>query len=252
MEQSFNEREAIEWMRENWQKSIFFSVVYVTLIFGMQHFMKERKSYKLRTPLALWSLGLALFSAIGTYHTWKHLVSILSTEGFKHSVCSQTIYVHPITKFWIYLFVLSKALELGDTIFIVLRKQKLIFLHWYHHILTLIYTWYIYKEMAAGSSWFITLNLTVHAFMYSYYTVRAMGFRVSRYIAMTITFSQILQMVIGIIVNVLHICWMEGKICPATWSNISFSFLMYLSYLVLFCNFFAKSYLTSTQKSKGE
>lgn len=43
------------------QKSFFFSAAYVMLIFGTQHFMKERRGYKLRAPLTLWSLGLALF-----------------------------------------------------------------------------------------------------------------------------------------------------------------------------------------------
>ena len=35
-----------------------------------------------------------------------------------------------VSGFWSSLFVLSKVPELGDTIFIVLRKQPLIFLHW--------------------------------------------------------------------------------------------------------------------------
>ena len=47
---------------------------------------------------------------------------------------------------WVLLFALSKVAELGDTIFIVLRKQNLIFLHWYHHILTLIHCWNSYAE----------------------------------------------------------------------------------------------------------
>ena len=41
--------------------------------------------------------------------------------------------LHPQNKvsgFWTWLFTLSKMPELGDTVFIVLRKQQLIFLHW--------------------------------------------------------------------------------------------------------------------------
>ncbi|NXL91192.1 ELOV6 protein, partial [Alectura lathami] len=251
-ERSFNERETTRWMRENWQKSFFIALAYVVLIFGAQYFMKERRGYKLRKPLALWSLGLALFSAIGTHRSWKYMVSVLSTSGFKQSVCDQDFYASPISKFWAYLFALSKVLELGDTVFIVLRKQKLIFLHWYHHIVTLIYCWYAYKDMVPGSGWFTVMNFSVHMFMYSYYSVRAAGFRVPRFIAMAITTLQILQMLIGLMVNILLIFWMEDEVCPATWSNALFSTLMYLSYLVLFCNFFFKAYLTSTQKSKGE
>ena len=41
--------------------------------------------------------------------------------------------------YWYTVFVLSKAVELLDTAFIVLRKQRLITLHWVHHVLTLCY-----------------------------------------------------------------------------------------------------------------
>uniref|UniRef100_A0A8B9S926 Elongation of very long chain fatty acids protein n=1 Tax=Apteryx owenii TaxID=8824 RepID=A0A8B9S926_APTOW len=235
-------------------KTFSFAMVYVILIFGGQRFMKKRTGYKLRTPLTLWSLSLALFSLFGgrDHRFWKYVAFILSTEGFRKLVCEQTFYVHPITKFWVYLFVLSKVLELGDTVFIVLRKQRLIFLHWYHHVVTLIFSWFVYQQSAPGGGFFTAMNATVHTFMYSYYAVRAAGFSVSHYIAMAITFSQILQMLIGVIASILIFFWLENEIFYTVWSSVFFSFVMYLSYLVLFCNFFSRTYLTSAKKSTGE
>ena len=39
---------------------------------------------------------------------------------------------------------LSKVPETIDTLFIVLRRQPLIFLHWYHHASVLVYCFYRY------------------------------------------------------------------------------------------------------------
>ncbi|KFV03014.1 Elongation of very long chain fatty acids protein 6, partial [Tauraco erythrolophus] len=231
-------------------KSLFVAVAYVILIFGIQHFMKERRGYELRFPLALWSFGLALFSAMGAHRIWKQMSFILSTKGFKQSVCSPSFYVHPVSKLWVYLFSLSKFLELGDTVFIVLRKKKLIFLHWYHHAITLILIWYAYKDMVAGSGWLTILNYSIHAVMYFYYAMRAAGFQVSRYIAMAITISQMLQIVFYLIINILVIFWREDKVCHATWEIILFSFMGYTSILVLFGNYFFKTYVRRAQKSK--
>ena len=66
--------------------------------------------------------------------------------------------------------------ELGDTIFIVLRKQKLIFLHWYHHITVLIYCWYSFSQYTAPARWFVVMNFIVHSIMYTYYAFRALRY----------------------------------------------------------------------------
>ena len=54
-------------------------------------------------------------NAIGAHRIWKQMAFILSTKGFKQSVCSQSFYVYSISKLWVYLFVPSKLLELGES-----------------------------------------------------------------------------------------------------------------------------------------
>ena len=131
----------------------------------------------------------------------------------------------------------------GDTLFIVLRKQRLIFLHWYHHITVLLYSWYSYKDQVAGGGWFMTMNYGVHSLMYTYYAARAAGLRVPRPLAILITTTQILQMAMGLAVLGLVYRWMHEVRCPTQVDNVAWGSLMYLSYLVLFASFFYNSYL---------
>ncbi|XP_029377103.1 elongation of very long chain fatty acids protein 6-like [Echeneis naucrates] len=242
-ERHFDERGAIEWMQANWSKSFVFSVLYAILVFGGQYYMKPRPKMNLRRLLILWSLSLALFSIVGAIRTGYYMLHILSSSGFRQSICDQSFYSGPVSKFWAYAFVLSKAPELGDTAFIVLRKQKLLFLHWYHHITVLLYSWYSYKDMVAGGGWFMTMNYGVHALMYSYYTMRAAGLRVPRPFAVLITSAQIAQMAMGLTVSGLVYYWMQQGDCPSHIDNIAWAALMYLSYLLLFSNFFYHTYL---------
>ncbi|CAL8297809.1 unnamed protein product [Merluccius merluccius] len=242
-ESRFDERSAIEWMQANWTKAFVFCGLYAMLVFGGQHFMKERQKLNLRRPLVLWSLSLAVFSIVGAVRTGWYMLHVLSSSGFKTSICDQGFYYGPVSKFWAYAFVLSKAPELGDTAFIVLRKQRLIFLHWYHHITVLLYSWYSYKDTVAGGGWFMTMNFSVHALMYSYYAARAAGLRVPRPLAVLITSAQIGQMAMGVAVSALVYRWMQTGDCHSYLDNIVWAALMYLSYLVLFSQFFYQTYL---------
>ncbi|XP_041707778.1 elongation of very long chain fatty acids protein 6-like [Coregonus clupeaformis] len=251
-ERKFDEKGALEWMQENWSKSFMFCGLYAAIIFGGQHFMRERPKLNLRRPLVLWSLSLAIFSIIGAVRTGWYMFHVLNKSGFKQSVCDTSFYSAPVSKFWAYAFVLSKAPELGDTVFIVLRKQRLIFLHWYHHITVLVYSWYSYKDQVAGGGWFMTMNYLVHSFMYTYYAARAAGYRVPRPCAMVITATQIMQMMMGLAVLGLVYHWMHEVRCPSYMPNIAWGSLMYLSYLVLFASFFYKSYLRGAADKVGK
>lgn len=76
------------------------------------------------------------------------------------------------TAFWSWVLLMSKVVELGDTAFIVLRKQNLMFLHWYHHVTTLMSWWVMYHWYEPNQLWYIVMNSFVHSLMYSYYALR--------------------------------------------------------------------------------
>ncbi|CAG0902727.1 unnamed protein product [Darwinula stevensoni] len=157
---------------------------------------------------------------------------------------------NPVAANWALVFVYSKVLELGDTAFIVLRKQRLIFLHWYHHLTVLLYTWYSCAQGIPVARLGATLNSLVHAFMYSYYAARAAKIRVPRRIAMFITLFQLTQMVFGIYISVYaYLAKKAGLHCETPWENIYVSFFMYLSYFLLFLNFFFHAYFKRSSRA---
>ena len=45
---------------------------------------------------------------------------------------------------WVSFFIFSKIPELVDTVFLVLQKKPVIFLHWFHHVTVLLYCWHAY------------------------------------------------------------------------------------------------------------
>jgi len=143
---------------------------------------------------------------------------------------------------------LSKMVELGDTAFIVLRKQPLIFLHWYHHITVLIYTWFTYEAYEPPLRYFMTMNMFVHALMYSYYALKSLKVKIPRNWAMMITCLQLSQMVVGVTINIYSLYVKAMNVpCALGWENINLALTMYASYFVLFANFFHKAYLNKSK-----
>jgi len=86
---------------------------------------------------------------------------------------------------WYLFFILSKAFELIDTLFIVLRKSKLIALHWVHHVLTLIFSWYAFIDVPGTARWMVNMNFLVHSLMYTYYGLAAMRIRLPKKVSLS-------------------------------------------------------------------
>jgi len=233
------------WMEDNWfSLCSWATALYLAFVFGVQAYMKDRTPFNLRPSLALWSFSLASFSIIGALRTWTEFVQSITKQGLYHSVCIPSFIADDhVAGFWTWMFVLSKVPELVDTAFIVLRKQKLIFLHWYHHVTVLWICWYSYSEFTSTSRWFMVMNYTVHAIMYSYYTLKALKYPVPKVFAMVITTLQLLQMVGGCIINYLAFTYKQnGLSCSVSDTNLRFCFLLYSSYFILFARFFYNAY----------
>lgn len=135
--------EGLEWMRDNWWLSCVYSLAYIILVHAGEWYMKSRERFHLYRSLVAWNIVLAIFSIVGAFRFLPSIATVLYNKGFEHSVCVQE-YSYGVAACWTWLFVLSKFVELIDTAFIVLRKQKLIFLHWYI-IFNYLYT--IYRKI---------------------------------------------------------------------------------------------------------
>ncbi|XP_063699225.1 very long chain fatty acid elongase 6 [Culicoides brevitarsis] len=251
-ESDFIHQETRKWMVRNWTYVFYYCGIYMLVIFGGQNFMQNRPRFELRGTLALWNTMLAMFSIMGVCRTAPELLHVLRHHGLFHSVCVPSfIEQDRVSGFWTWLFVLSKLPELGDTVFIVLRKQPLIFLHWYHHITVLIYAWFSYTEYTASARWFIVMNYFVHSIMYSYYALKALRFNPPRSISMIITGLQLTQMIIGCAINVWAHSYLKTaghSACNISDLNVKLSIAMYFSYFVLFARFFYKAYLSNDAK----
>lgn len=252
-EQDFEHLAVRGWMEQNWRPvCCWASGGYMLLVVGGQAWMADRPPLQLRGLLTAWNIFLAVFSTMGAARTIPEFIHTALNQGFYHTLCIPSfIEQDKVSGFWTWMFVLSKVPELGDTVFIVLRKQPLIFLHWYHHVTVLIYCWYSFTEYTAPARWFVVMNFVVHSLMYSYYALRAMRYRVPRGVAMVITSLQLLQMVVGCTVNFIAYKYKQsGSECRVSDTNLKLSLLMYTSYFVLFARFFYNAYFSSRGNDK--
>ena len=117
------------WVTNNWHLSIVYALIYIVAVFSGQRLMKNRQKFEMRQALVAWNFVLAGFSIIGAIRIWPDFVYAIATKGLQYSYCNPD-YTYGVSGCWAWLFILSKVPELVDTLFIVLRKQELIFLHW--------------------------------------------------------------------------------------------------------------------------
>ncbi|XP_050593834.1 elongation of very long chain fatty acids protein 6-like [Bombus affinis] len=252
-EKNFVYSDALTTITNHYPNCFYYSAIYVILIFTGKYYMSSRPKLELRGALALWNILLAVFSIFGFLRMSSEMYHVLSYYGFYHSVCVPSFLTQdPVTAFWSLLFILSKIVEFGDTAFIVLRKQPLMFLHWYHHITVFLYAWLCFIETTAYARWNAVVNFFVHSWMYSYYALKATRFDPPKWIAMMITTLQTVQMIWGCFVTIMAYSYVKsGQVeCHVKLQNAKIGLLIYLSYFILFGRFFKQAYMSNKHGKK--
>lgn len=227
----------------DWQTPyIAILVGYVPVVLLLRFCMQFTKPLPLELPLKAWNCTLSGLSLCGFSVLFRHLFQV----DFIHSISSFD-YLSGLTGYVVFLFNLSKIPEMVDTLFILLRKKELTFLHVFHHLSVAIYCYTTLIYPPPLGYWYAMMNTFVHGVMYGYFAFDKEIKRYTNFNPMYLTVLQILQMAWGVSLNVIYLTLPTTKFDFVTNYNAVYGILMYGSYLYLFCQFFAQKYKFKTR-----
>lgn len=252
-QRNFNHTDIHAYMSTHDEVPVLFTCLYLALIFYVPELLAKSPPAKyLAWPLTLWNLVLAVFSCLGCYFLGAEFVRLVSENGLRWSVCTKPEASHcdGAIGFWLVLFVLSKIPEMMDTVFLVLRKRPVIFLHAWHHLTVALYTWHAYVHRIGPGWWFSAINYGAHALLYWYYCLMTFGSpvrRVVKRVAPIITFLQLFQMFVGLFILLAQRWYKHTETADAPCeayheANNRLGLGMYFSYAILFGVLFRNLY----------
>ncbi|KAF2901140.1 hypothetical protein ILUMI_05046 [Ignelater luminosus] len=153
-----------------------------------------------------------------------------------------------------YIYFLLKVLDLGDTIFFVLRKKnnQITFLHVYHHTGMALLGWAVVKFLAGGHGIFVgILNSFVHVVMYFYYLLSAWDKKYKNNVWWKKHITQ-LQIVQFFILSMYFIQLLFQPNCKypkfTVWMFVPQNIIM----IILFTDFYIKQYMKPEKKLKNQ
>lgn len=132
-EREYDPEPVLNWMKSNdYVLPVAAVLLYCVFLYVGPRVMKNRAALPLTSAFAYWNLFLSLFSFYGVSRTVPHLVYRVMNEEFEDTVCksAHVAYGGGTAGLAIQIFVLSKLPELFDTVFLILLKKEVIFLHW--------------------------------------------------------------------------------------------------------------------------
>jgi len=213
------------------------------MVFQLPSLMKNREPLQLQGIMVVHNYFLSYLSLVMLIAVLREIFYIWKETGVEGILCdSQKNHIKTDIYFWYAVFYVSKMYEFIDTAILILRKKPLIFLHVYHHVITLLLVWYcLYDNLSI--QWLSTAaNALVHVFMYYFYACQSLN--ISVWWKKYLTTLQILQFIIDDSANIswAYYTVLEERTCSGSWSGFWFGVLVIASFLILFIQFYKKTY----------
>ena len=140
---NFQEKPFGEWLRRHWCLPLVCFTLYLVFIFYMSRCMERKAPLDLRVPLILWNTTVAALNPISTINLTRERLSRIQSYGWRHSVCTVVYYNGSVGFGGSFMVLAFRIGLLGDTVFMLLRKQPIPVIHWGHHSVSVLYNWYM-------------------------------------------------------------------------------------------------------------
>ncbi|KAE8224187.1 hypothetical protein CF319_g2882 [Tilletia indica] len=210
-------------------------------------------SRHLKTIFVIHNVALSVSSGLLLAAIMEEVVPILRRDGFFPAICAVSSYTPRLRAMYLINYYM-KFWELLDTVFLVVKRKPLGFLHPYHHTATA-FLCFTQLHGHTSAQWFvICLNLAVHTAMYGYYAL--MSLKIPCPWKRLVTTAQIVQFIldIGLIYFATYNYFVSTYApslphvgtCAGEESAAVFGCIIIASYLYLFVDFYQRTYSKKT------
>ncbi|KAL7413285.1 fatty acid elongase [Mrakia frigida] len=242
-----------------WKEVGIAMFTYFLVIFSGRELMKKLPAFKLQFLFQCHNLFLSTGSALLLILMVQEIAPIVYNHGFWYAICNPAAFTEKLEFYYIINYYI-KYYELLDTVFLVLKKKNLAFLHVFHHSATAVLCFTQLQGTTSVQWVVITINLLVHVIMYYYYFATAGGKKLwwKKYL----TTMQITQFIIDIFIiyiasygHFVH-AYGAGRLpnigdCAGSEGAALFGCALISSYLFLFIGFYRATYkATAAAKEK--
>jgi elongation of very long chain fatty acids protein 2/elongation of very long chain fatty acids protein 5 len=225
------------------------TILYLLFVWLAPKYMRHRPAFSLQYLMFVYNMSLVGLSV----YMFVEIILSISDAGYGF-ICSsynertrrEPKELRVASVLWWYFF--SKAVELMDTVLMVLRKKsaQITFLHVFHHATMLNIWWWVTTFIPGGLSWFGScLNCLVHVVMYSYYGLSVIpSLKGKLWWKRYITRFQLIQFFITLSHTLYSIH--AGCDFPRWGQYLLASYMIFM--LILFTNFYVHAYVLKRRR----